>query len=165
MLLLKWIYNNFDDISNLSNDNYKDIFYILFKLKATSLINIFISKINLNENNALLLYELGNKYDLDKLTEKCKIYISNCLNSKNNDKFLSLNENNEIKKSLYENYFCEHKLYMECSITNLNIHNLTMVNINDSKLEQIKQLNKNGLLFYCLNCYKIFNPTKNEDNN
>ena len=165
VIILKWIYNNFENISNLSNDNYKDIFYILFKLKATSLINIFISKINLNENNALLLYELGNKYDLDKLTEKCKKYISNCLNSKNNDKFLSLNENNEIKKSLYENYFCEHKLYMECSITNLNIHNLTMVNINDSKLEQIKQLNKNGLLFYCLNCYKIFNPTKNEDNN
>ena len=78
LIILKWIYNNFENISNLSNDNYKDIFYILFKLKATSLINIFISKINLNENNALLLYELGNKYDLDKLTEKCKKYISNC---------------------------------------------------------------------------------------
>ena len=165
LILFKWIYNNFEDISNnLSNDIYKDIFYILFKFKALSLINIFISKINLNENNALLLYELGNKYELEKLITKCKQYISGCLNSKNSDKILSLNENNEIKKKMYENYFCEHKLYIEGLVTNLNIHNLTMVNINNEKLDYIKQLNKNGKIFYCLNCNKVFIPTNFDGN-
>ena len=165
LIIFKWIYNNFEDISNnLSNDVYKDIFNILFKFKAMCLINIFISKINLNENNALLLYELGNKYELKKLIIKCKKYITNCLNSKNSEKVLSLSENNEIKKKMYENYFCEHKIYMECSVTNLNIHNLSMGNINNEKLDYIKQLNKNGKLFYCLNCNKIFIPTKDDEN-
>ena len=163
LIIFKWIYNNFDDVSNLSNDIYKDIIDILFKFKAISLINIYINKINLNENNTLLLYELGNKYELNKLINKCKNFISNCLNSKNNDKILSFNESNEIKKNLYENYFCEHKLYMECLVTNLNIHNMAMININNDKLDHIKQLNKNGKLFYCLNCNKIFDPIKNED--
>ena len=163
LIIFKWIYNNFDDVSNLSNDIYKDIIDILFKFKAISLINIYINKINLNENNTLLLYELGNKYELNKLINKCKNFISNCLNSKNNDKILSFNESNEIKKNLYENYFCEHKLYMECLVTNLNIHNMAMININNDKLDHIKQLNKHGKLFYCLNCNKIFDPIKNED--
>ena len=85
LIIFKWIYNNFDDVSYLSNDIYKDIIDILFKFKAISLINIYINKINLNENNTLLLYELGNKYELNKLINKCKNFISNCLNSKNND--------------------------------------------------------------------------------
>lgn len=165
IIILKWIYNNFSDIpTNLNNEIYKDIFFILFKFKAKSLINIFISNININENNALLLYELGNKYELKKLIVKCHKYISDCLNSKNSDKVFTFNESNEIKKKLYENYFCEHKLYMECSVTNLNIHNLTMININNDKLDNIKQFNKNGKLFYCLNCNKVFIPTNDKEN-
>lgn len=78
VIIFKWIYNNFEDISNnLSNDIFKDIFYILVKMKSFSLINIFISKINLNENNVLLLYDLGNKYNIKNLTEKCQKYITN----------------------------------------------------------------------------------------
>jgi hypothetical protein len=164
IIILKWIYNNFGGIStNLNIDIYKDIISVLFKLKAKSLINIFIDNLNINENNALLLYELGNKYDLQKLVIKCHKYISDFLNSKNSDKILNFNESNEIKKKMYEQFFCEHKLYMECSVTNLNIHNLTMININNDKLDNIKQLNKNGKLFYCLNCEKVFIPNKDND--
>ena len=97
--IFKWIYNNFGGIStNLNIDIYKDIISVLFKLKAKSLINIFIDNLNINENNALLLYELGNKYDLQKLVTKCHKYISDFLNSKNSDKILNFNESNEIKK-------------------------------------------------------------------
>ena len=149
--------------NNLNIDIYKDIISVLFKLKAKSLINIFIDNLNINENNALLLYELGNKYDLQKLVAKCHKYISDFLNSKNSDKILNFNESNEIKKKMYEHFFCEHKLYMECSVTNLNIHNLAMININNDKLDNIKQLNKNGKLFYCLNCEKVFIPNKDND--
>ena len=53
---------------------------------------------------------------------------------------------------------------MECSVTNLNIHNLTMTNVNNEKLENIKQLNKNGKLYYCLNCNKVFVPKNNNEN-
>ena len=165
IIIFKWIYNNFEDISNnLSNDIFKDIFYILFKMKSFSLINIFISKINLNENNVLLLYELGNKYNIKNLIEKCQKYITICLNSKNSDKILSFNESSDIKKKMYENFFCEHKIYIECSVTNLNMHNLSMVNINNEKLDHIKQLNKNGKIFYCINCNKVFIPS-NENYN
>jgi hypothetical protein len=165
LIIFKWIYNNFQDITNnLTDDTYKDILYILFRYKAKSLINIFISNININDNNVLLLYDLSNKYDLKKLSSKCHKYISECLNSKNSDKILFFNENNDIKKKLYENYFCEHKLYMECSVTNLNIHNLTMTNVNNEKLDNIKQLNKNGKLYYCLNCNKVFVPKNNNEN-
>ena len=165
IIIFKWIYNNFEDISNnLSNDIFKDIFYILFKMKSFSLINIFISKINLNENNVLLLYELGNKYNIKNLIEKCQKYITICLNSKNSDKILSFNESSDMKKKMYENFFCEHKIYIECSVTNLNMHNLSMVNINNEKLDHIKQLNKNGKIFYCINCNKVFIPS-NENYN
>ena len=165
LIIFKWIYNNFQDITNnLTDDTYKDILYILFRYKAKSLINIFISNININDNNVLLLYDLSNKYDLKKLSAKCHKYIFECLNSKNSDKILFFNENNDIKKKLYENYFCEHKLYMECCVTNLNIHNLTMTNVNNEKLDNIKQLNKNGKLYYCLNCNKVFVPKNNNEN-
>ena len=164
LIILKWIYNNFEDISNnISNDIYKDIFYILFKFKAISLINIFITKTNINDNNAFLLYDLGDKFDLIKLKTKCQKYIFECLNSKNSDKVLSFNESNEIKKKMIENYFCEHKLYMECCITNLNIHNMTITTINNDKLDYIKKLNKNGKLFYCLNCNKVFIPNNENE--
>ena len=161
IIIIKWIYNIFGGMpTNLNNDIYKDIFTILLKFKAKSLINILIDNLNINENNALLFYELGNKYTLQKLVTKCHKYISDLLNSKNSDKILTFNESNEIKKKMYEHFFCEHKLYMECSVTNLNIHNLTMININNDKLDNIKQMNKNGKLFYCLNCNQVFIPNK-----
>lgn len=55
-------------------------------------------------------------------------------------------------------------VYIECSITNLNLHNLSMVNITNEKLDHIKQLNKNGKIFYCINCNKVFVPS-NENYN
>ena len=70
----------------------------------------------------------------------------------------------KLKKKMIENYFCEHKLYMECSITNLNVHNMTLITINNDKLDYIKQLNKNGKLFYCLNCNKVFIPNNDNEN-
>ena len=159
LIIFKWIYNNFEDISNnLSNDTFKDILFILLKLKAISLLNIFISKININENNALLLYEFGSKHNLKNLMEKSQKYIINSIISKNNNKILSFNESNDIKKKIYENFFCEHKIYIECSVTNLNMHNLSMTNITNEKLDYIKQLNKNGKIFYCINCNKVFIP-------
>ena len=48
LIIFKWIYNNFQDIiNNLTDDTYKDILSILFRYKAKSLINIFISNIKL----------------------------------------------------------------------------------------------------------------------
>ena len=32
------------------------------------------------------------------------------------------------------------------------------------KLDNIKQLNKNGKLYYCLNCNKVFVPKNNNEN-
>ena len=165
LIIIKWIFNNFEEnISNLSNDNYKNIFNFFIKYKAKSLINIFISKININENNALFLYELGNKLNLSNLSSKSHNYISKNLGTKNTDKILSSNNaSKEFKQKLYENYFCEHKLYIECMTNNLDIHNDSNSLINNEQLNIIKNLNKNGKLFYCLNCYKVFIPNVKEE--
>jgi len=53
---------------------------------------------------------------------------------------------------------------MECYVSNLNIHNLTMTNVNNEKLDSTKQLNNNGKLYYCLNFNKVFFPKKNNEN-
>ena len=164
LIIIKWIYNLFEDnINNLSKDIYKHIFNIFFKYKARSLMNIFISKIIINEHNALFLYVLGNKYDLKDLVTKTHKYICKSLISKKCDKILSENnETKEFKQKLYENYFCEHKLYIECMINNLDIHNSTDSTINNEQLNNIKKLNKNGKLFYCLTCYKVFIPNEED---
>ena len=164
LIIIKWIYNNFEDnISNLSTDIYKNIFNIFFKYKAISLMNIFISKLNINETNAILLYELGNKYGLKNLSNKAHKYISELLTSKKNDKIFSNNETKEFKQKLYENYFCGHKLYIECFINNLDIYNHTNIAITNEQLEKIKQINNKGKLFYCINCQKVFNPNIEEE--
>ena len=149
-------------ISNLSNDTYKNIFNFFIKYKAKSLINIFISKININDTNALFLFELGNKHKLDNLSLKAHKYISEKIISKNNDKLFSLNETKEFKQKLFENYFCEHKLYIECMINNLEIRNNSNLKINNEQLENIKNVNKNGKLYYCINCCKVFIPNKED---
>ena len=163
LIIIKWIYNNYEEnISNLSNDNYKNIFNFFIKYKAKSLINIFISKININDTNALFLFELGNKHKLDNLSLKAHKYISEKIISKNNDKIFSLNETKEFKQKLFENYFCEHKLYIECMINNLEIRNNSNLKINNEQLENIKNVNKNGKLYYCINCCKVFIPNKED---
>jgi hypothetical protein len=165
LIIIKWIFNNFEEnISNLPNDTYKTIFNFFSKYKAKSLMNIFISKININENNALFLYELGKKLNLNTLSSKAHNYISKNLGTKNSDKILSSNnETKEFKQKLYENYFCDHKLYIECMTNNLDIHNESNSLINNEQLNAIKNLNKNGKLFYCLNCYKVFIPDVKEE--
>ena len=149
LIILKWIYNNFEDnISNLSNDTYKNIFNFFFKYKTKALMNIFISKIDINDTNAFFLYELGIKFDLRNLTSKSHKYISRSVISKNSDKMLlSNNVSKELKQKLFENFFCEHKLYIECMTNNLDIHNLTNSTINNEQLDNIKKLNKNGKLY------------------
>ena len=164
LIIIKWIYTNYEDnISDLPNDTYKNVFNFFLKYKAKSLINIFISKIDINATNALFLYELGNKYKLNNLSLKAHKYISEKIILKNNDKILSINESKEFKQKLYENYFCEHKLYIECMINNLDIHNNTNLQINNEQLDNIKNLNKKGKLHYCLNCYKVFIPNKEDE--
>ena len=163
LIIIKWIYSNYEEnISNLSNDTYKNIFNFFIKYKAKSLINIFISKININDTNALFLFELGNKHKLDNLSLKAHKYISEKIISKNNDKIFSLNETKEFKQKLFENYFCEHKLYIECMINNLEIRNNSNLKINNEQLENIKNVNKNGKLYYCINCCKVFIPNKED---
>ena len=163
LIIIKWIYSNYDEnINNLSNDTYKNIFNFFIKYKAKSLINIFISKININDANALFLFELGNKHKLDNLSLKAHKYISEKIILKNSDKILSLNEPKEFKQKLYENYFCEHKLYIECMINNLEIRNNSNLKINNEQLENIKNVNKNGKLYYCINCCKVFIPNKED---
>ena len=164
LIIIKWIYYNFEDnISNLSVGIYKNIFTIFFKYKAISLMNIFISKININETNAIFLYELGNKYGLNNLLNKAHKYISELLTSKKNDKIFCNNETKEFKQKLYENYFCAHKLYIECFINNLDIYNHTNITITNEQLEKIKQINNKGKLYYCINCQKVFNPNIEEE--
>ena len=86
------------------------------------------------------------------------------MGTKNTDKILSSNNaSKEFKQKLYENYFCEHKLYIECMTNNLDIHNDSNSLINNEQLNIIKNLNKNGKLFYCLNCYKVFIPNVKEE--
>ena len=48
-------------------------------------------------------------------------------------------------------------------INNLDIHNNTNLQINNEQLDNIKNLNKNGKLHYCLNCYKVFIPNKEDE--
>ena len=165
LIIIKWIYNNFNGeiLSNISNDTYKNIFNFFFKYKSLSLTNILISNLIFNENNAIFLYEFGLKYNLKNLYSKAHKYISECLNIKNNDKIMGFNETKEFKKKLYENFFCEHKIYMECSINNIDIHNNSNAMINNEQLNNVKKLNKNGKLFYCLICYKVFLPNENNE--
>lgn len=162
ILILKWIYNNFEDFNssnNINADVYKDIIYILIKYKAKSLLNIFINNININNNNCMNLYDISNKYDLTKLNQRCHKYISENLGNT-----VNFNESLDLKKKIYENFFCEHKIYIECSVQNLNLHNYSKTIVTNDMVDYMKNLNKNGKLFYCLNCNKVFIPNDNNNN-
>ena len=52
---------------------------------------------------------------------------------------------------------------MECSINNIDIHNNSNAMINNEQLNNVKKMNKNGKLFYCLICYKVFLPNENNE--
>ena len=100
-----------------------------------------------------------NNYDLTKLNQRCHKYISENLGNS-----VNFNESLDLKKKIYENFFCEHKIYIECSVQNLNLHNYSKTIVTNDMVDYMKNLNKNGKLFYCLNCNKVFIPNDNNNN-
>jgi hypothetical protein len=76
-----------------------------------------------------------------------------------------MNEGNELKCVLYENYFCEHKIYVQCNIAGIDIKNISQITITNEKVNEIKEISKNGKLMFCLNCLKVFKQENNGGSN
>lgn len=150
--ILKFIYSNFnEDISSIEHEILSEIFYVLLRYRAKSLLNIIIDHIVITNEKAVKLYELALKHNLPDFLKKCEKYISENINSG-----LVLNESSELKTILYENYFCEHKIYIQCNIAGIDIKNVSQMTMTNDKVNEIKDLSKDGKLMFCLNCKKVF---------
>lgn len=150
--ILKFIYSNFNEpISNLEIEIINEIFFVLLRYRAKSLLNIIIDHLVLSKEKAVSYYELALKHNITEFSAKCEKFISE--NLKNG---LNLNEGNDLKISLYENYFCEHKIYIQCNIVGIDIKNVSQMTITNDKVAEIKDLSKDGKLLFCLNCKKVF---------
>ncbi len=151
--LLKFIYSNFNyDINNIEIDIINEIVIILLNYKAKSILNILISYLNLTNDKVIIYYEIAKKNNLIEFQKRCENYINTNINN------IKFNESFELKKLIYEQYFCEHKVYIQCNVMGLEIKNFGQETINEYKINELKELNKNGKLNYCLNCNKVFKP-------
>lgn len=156
--ILKFIYSNFyENISNIEIEILNEMFFVLLRYRAKSLLNIIIDHIQITSDKAVKIYEISLKHSLHDLMKKCEKYISEHLNSR-----LVMNEGNELKCVLYENYFCEHKIYVQCNIAGIDIKNISQITITNEKVNEIKEISKNGKLMFCLNCLKVFKQENNE---
>jgi len=150
--ILKFIYSNFnEEISKIDIEILKEIFFVLFRYRAKSLLNIIVSHLKLSNDKVVQFYELAQKYNFQDLMQKCKKYISENLNNG-----IIMNEGIELKKNFYQNYFCQHKLYIQCNIAGIEIKNIGQVTLTNEKVNEIKELSQGGKLYYCLNCKKVF---------
>ena len=155
--ILKFIYSNFyENISNIEIEILNEMFFVLLRYRAKSLLNIIIDHIQITCDKAVKIYEISLKHSLHDLMKKCEKYISEHLNSR-----LVMNEGNELKCVLYENYFCEHKIYVQCNIAGIDIKNISQITITNEKVNEIKEISKNGKLMFCLNCLKVFKQENN----
>ena len=150
--ILKFIYSNFnEEISKIDIEILKEIFFVLLRYRAKSLLNIIVSHLKLSNEKVVQFYELAQKYNFQDLMQKCKKYISDNLNNG-----VIMNEGIELKKIFYQNYFCQHKLYIQCNIAGIEVKNVGQVTLTNEKVNEIKELSQGGKLYYCLNCKKVF---------
>lgn len=149
--ILKFIYSNFnEDISVIDLEILNEIFFVLLRYRAKSLLNIILDHVELTNDKVVKLYEIGIKHNLSDFMKKCEKYISENLGNG-----IVMNEGTELKNILYENYFCEHKIYIQCNIAGIDIKNVSQMTMTNDKVNEIKELSKDGKLLFCLNCKKV----------
>jgi hypothetical protein len=152
---LKYIYSNFNEnINNLDLEIIIEMIDIIIKYRSKSLLLIVLSHLNINNENAMILYELAIKHEIPELKERCFGYISENMGSMfKKEKYVS--ESIELKRILYENYFCSHSITLQASCLGFDIKNIVSVTLTSDKLMEIQDLCKNNKLVFCLNCKKI----------
>jgi len=134
---------------------------IIWRYRAKSLLNIIVSYIKINTDNAISLFELANKFNLIEFRSTIYKFISENLISESEsinyilskEKFP--NESYELKKILYENYFCSHAVSIRVNIQGIDIKNINQTTISQEKFSEIKKISKQNKLSFCLNCKKI----------
>lgn len=155
---LKFIYSNFNE--NLNGIDYEimnEMVYIILRYRAKSLLNIIIDHLQLRNDNAVAYYQIALKYNLNDFMKSTTKYISENLQNG-----LLMNENNDLKKTLYENFFCLHKVYVQANIIGIDIKNVSQMTLTSEKLSEIKDLNKEGKMNYCLICKRVFKNNINQ---
>jgi hypothetical protein len=152
---LKYIYSNFNEnINNLDPVILNEMIDVIIKYRSKSLLQIVLSHLNINNENAVALYELAMKHSLDDLKERACAYIGENISGLfKREKHVS--ESFELKKLLYENYFCSHPLTIEASCFKFDIKNISSMTLTSEKLMEIKDLSQDNKLVFCLNCKKI----------
>jgi hypothetical protein len=152
---LKFIYSNFtDNINNYDLEIISEMIDIIIKYRSKSLLLIVLSYLNITNDNALILYELALKHNINDLKERTFGYISQNIpllfkKEKN------VNESMELKKSLYENYFCNHAIVIQASCLSFDIKNIVTSTLTSEKLLEIKEMCQDNKLSFCIGCKKI----------
>lgn len=157
---LKFIYSNFsDNISTYDIEIIQEMVDIIVRYRAKSLLNIVLSHIKIMNDNALVFYELAIKYNLVDLKKEAYNYISENLNGPTGifSKEKNVNEGIELKKLLFENFFCQHPVSIQVNTVGFDIKNVTKTTVSQEKLTDIKDICKNNKIFFCLYCKKVIN--------
>jgi hypothetical protein len=153
---LKFIYSNFNEnISSYDLEIIQEMIDIIVRYRAKSLLNVALSHIKLSNEYALALYELANKYNLTTFKKSTYDYISENLHSGLFSKEKNVSESFELKKILFENFFCSHPVKIEVNTLGYDMKNTKQSTISQEKFLEIRNMCKNNKLMFCVNCKKV----------
>ncbi len=151
---LKFIYSNFNEnISSYDPEILQEMIDIIIRYRAKSLLMTMLAYLNITNENALALYDLGCKFNLKEFKERVYNYISENIQS-----IQSLNpktESSELRKLLYENFFCSHMITVVMHTQGWDIRNVTGSRLSQEKFTEIKQLCIEEKIVLCINCKRI----------
>jgi hypothetical protein len=166
---LKFIYSNFNDnISSYEIEIIQEMIDIIVRYRAKSLLNITLSHIKLTNENALVFYELALKFNLNEFKKFTFNFISENLQNASGtnaglfSKDKNVNEGPELKKILFENYFCIHPITIQVNTIGFDIKNLSQITVTSERFADIKELCKDNKIYFCLNCKKVIVNEKTE---
>jgi len=156
---LKFIYSNFNDnLNSLDLEIINEMIDIIVKYRAKSLLNIVLSQIKITPENVFFLFELAIRNELNDFKSLIYNYICNNLNPEIFAKEKNINDSYELKKLLFENYFCKHPLVVEVNTLGYDVKNISQnVTISPEKLKETQEICKNNKLSFCVFCKKIIN--------
>jgi hypothetical protein len=152
---LKFIYSDFNDNINAYDlEIISEMIDIIIKYRSKSLLLIVLARLSITNENAIILYELALKHNLDDLKERAFGFISENLGLMfKKEKYVS--ESPELKKILYENYFCTHSITIQANCLGFDVKSIASSTLNAEKILEMKELCQDNKLVFCLNCKKI----------
>jgi hypothetical protein len=153
---LKFIYSNFtDNISIYDIEIVQEMIDIIIRYRAKSLLMIVLSKMKTTSENAIQLYEIANKFNLKDFKQNTYNFIAQNLPYMFSKERNFISESIELKRILYDNYFCQHLVTVQVNCLGFDIQNLSQTNITNEKIEGLKEICNNNKMQFCIFCKKV----------